>query len=307
MLNQKVLIRIIFHLLLAVFLANAANKFFIPNLEHELAHGFYQKIFEFRGEAPDQYRILPLLGLKVLNQFFPFNHAVLAFNFLAGFLCFELIYYLLGPLSRLKKLGFNVLLAGSYIYLQYTGWRPDTLGLLLLCLLVVLALKVKAAAPKWVLLYLGVIALAFSRADIALVYAVFLAIYGGNRIWIRLPLILIPPAVQLLLQFYIFPEADYYTKPVMILDNLSLFYLVRNPASWLILALILGFWSRIWEFFRQTYPQFKFLYFLLAFYFLLVFAVGRVNEYRLYMPFIPLFIWVWQRTTIGNGEKTGSI
>ncbi|MEM7039731.1 MAG: hypothetical protein AAF570_22345, partial [Bacteroidota bacterium] len=72
---SPVYIRLLFHALLAFFLANAANKFFVVDLEYEMENGFYARIFNFQGDAPDQYRILPLLPLKLLCDQLPFNHA----------------------------------------------------------------------------------------------------------------------------------------------------------------------------------------------------------------------------------------
>lgn len=308
MLNRQLLVRLTFHLILAVFLANAANKFFIPDFETEERDHFYEEIFAYDGYAPDQYRILPLLGLKVLTEQLSFNHAVLVFNFLLAFLSFEILFLLWTSLEFRKRLLFNLIFAVSYIYLQYTGWRPDTMGLFFICLLNVwVGMKMEDGWGKMLLLMLTISTLAFSRAEIALGYALFLGIYGTKSWPTRILLPVLAIAAQLVLQFFIFPDAKYYTKTVMVYDNLSFYYIVKNPTSWLILALILGFGKRIWEFIRQTYPQFKFLYFGLAGYFLLIFVIGRVNEYRLYLPFLPLFIWAWEQRRTNDGEKTGSI
>lgn len=301
-------VRILFHLLLAIFLANAANKFFVPNLEYEDLNGFYAQIFQFRGEAPDQYRILPLLGLKFLCGYLPFNHAVLIFNVIGAFFCFEVLFQLLRKAQPMHRLVFNALLAGVYIYLQYTGWRPDTLGLLAICLLALLpGYFGQRSTLQAALTVLGILAVAFSRSDIALIYAIFLAIYQPLSLPIRIALPILPVLVQIALKYWIFPNATYYTQTFMLWDNLSMYYLVRNPATWLILALGLAFHQPIVAFVKLTFKPFRFLYLLCVAYFLLVLVVGRVNEYRLYLPLVPLFIWAWDRTEAIHGKKTGRI
>lgn len=298
-------VRIFIHLLLAAFLANAANKFFVPDLEYEAANSFYAKIFEFHGEAPDQYRILPLLGIKVIEGFLPFNLAVMAFNFLTAFLCFELLFVMLRKASIQSRLTFNLILAGVYIYLQYTGWRPDTMGLLLVGILAILpGFSLPPGPLKQLLTLLGITALAFCRSDIAVVYGVFLAIYQSGPISVRLLFPVIPVVVQLALQFVIFKNAEYYTKPMMLWDNLGMKYLVRNPATWLIPVVILIYFRPITKFIQRSWNSFRFLYLLLAGYVILVLFVGRINEYRLYLPFVPLFIWAWDRTAANYGKKT---
>lgn len=300
--------RILFHLLLAVFLANAANKFFVPDLKYEDAHQFYAKVFQFHGQAPDQYRILPLLGLKVLCGHLPFNHAVLVFNFLTSFVCFEIFYRLLRKARPIHRLVFNVVLAVSFIYLQYTGWRPDTMGLLLVALLTLLpGFFLPKSALQTALIFMGVIALAFSRSDIALVYAVFLAIYQPMHIALRLGLVALPILVQVSLQNWIFADATYYTKPWMLWDNLGGHYFFRNPATWLIFAVMVGFYAKIGQFVRKTWKSFRILYVLIAGYLVLVLFVGRINEYRLYLPLVPLLICAWDRTEPSDGKKTGRI
>ncbi len=290
--------RILIHLLLAIFVANAANKFFIGDLEFELEHQFYTTIFAFEGQAPDQYRLLPLMGikavwagLKTLRPATPFNHAVLVFNFFCAFLIFELWFGMLRQFAASKRLTFHLLFALLYIYTLYTGWRPDTLGLLLICVLYTSRLPTvagKQIASWWHLL--GIMALSFSRTDIAVVYGIFFAAYYARRWWIRLILILFPFATQALLQFWLFKDATYYTKPIMIWDNLGMYYLAYNPASWLIAAAVLIFWKQLLHFFRRTYATFPVFWWLVLAYLGLVFVFGRINEYRLYLPFLPLMM-----------------
>lgn len=299
-------IRLAFHLLVAVFLANAANKLFIPDLDYEDANKVYAAIFAFDGPAPDQYRILPLLLLKGICLKLPFHHAVLLLNGLAAFICFELFWWLMGEWSDRKKAALILVFAAFHAYAQYTGWRPDTMALVMICTLGILpAGSALRGLPRAVALVLAVAAISFSRADIGMVYAIFFAVYTERSWPVRIFLLLIPPAVQALLQFVLFPDAVYYTHTIMLQDNLSGYYLVKSPATYLILAIILFEFPRIRSFLRDTFPRFKYFYILCAGYLLLILMVGRLNEYRLYLPFVPL--WLWLMTDLrkhGGNSKT---
>lgn len=287
--------RIIVHVLLAAFVANAANKFFVPDLEYEAANAFYARIFSFQGDAPDQYRILPLLPLKFLCQAMAFNTAVLLYNFLATLFCLGIFARLLKGMPPIKVWGFQFGFAAAYIYTQYTGWRPDTMGLVLLA--AILAWwndSISGDNLRQAGLLLGIIALSFSRADLALALAFFYAVYHTRSWPLRAALVGIPLTVQALLQFVIFPHATYYTQAVMILDNLSGYYLVRNPATYILLAGITAFWPSLQKglgWIRVHYPYFLFIF---AAYFVLVLWVGRVNEFRIFLPFCPLVLVLWR-------------
>jgi|GEM_PF-1918992 hypothetical protein len=277
--------------LLAAFLANATNKFFVPDLEYEAAHSFYAKIFEFQGEAPDQYRILPLLPIKFLTQTLPFHSAVLVYNFIFALAWLVLMQRLMRGFTDnviwLTSFGFCCL----YIYLQYTGWRPDTMGLLVL-------------AATWVDwgysrrntwqgntgLLVGIAALGFSRADFALAAGLFASFYWTQNWMVRIGLVLIPVISQLLIQFVLFPDASYYTQTWMLSDNLSGYYLVRNPATYLFLAYLLLDWERVKKGFIWLKNRYPAILWISAGYILLVFGVGRLNEFRIFLPFLPLFM-----------------
>jgi hypothetical protein len=282
--------RLVCHLLLAVFAANAANKFFVADLKHEEVFGFYSRIFQFIGDAPDQYRILPLLPIKALCAYLPFNHAVLVYNAVFGFLVLELLWLMTGKLEQhwrwAMSFGFSIL----YIYFQYTGWRPDTMGLMALCLGAALILRdMRDTSLRGLLYGFAVVLLSFSRADIALIYALFATFYRHRGYAFLIP---IPVFAQILLGEVLFPDAVYYSKVIMIRDNIELFYLLRNPATYLILAALVAFRRQILEFLRRSFKINYYFYLLLAGYFLLTMVVGRINEYRLYMPFIPLLLMI---------------
>ena len=287
--------QIIIHLLLAVFLANAANKFFVSDLEYEEQHHFYARIFKYHGDAPDQYRILPLLGLKVLCGSMRFNWAVLVYNCILSFVLFELFARLMKGQNERRIFSFNFLFAAFYIYTQYTGWRPDTMGLMVICAFTAMIPLLKpAGVTRDVLLSVCIVALAFSRAEIALIFGIFFAFFATRSLLFRLLWLVLPLVIQVSLQKLIFPDAVYYSKPVMLSDNFSLFYILRNPSTWLILAAIAGTWSSISSFVSSTFRTYLYFYVLIAAYLVFVLVVGRVNEYRLYLPFLPLLLLIIQ-------------
>jgi hypothetical protein len=283
-------VRLILHLLLAIFLANAANKFFVPDLEKEAHDGFYARIFEGRGDAPDQYRILPLLPLKWLCTQMPFHTAVLIYNGVCALISLELLWLLAGFLAERSRLALSFGFALLYIFTQYTGWRPDTLAALLPCLLAALVLQ-RVADDRRAFIGFGalVIALAFCRADIALVYALFGAFYR-QKVWVVLAIF--PLLIQYALQTWWFPEAEYYAKTIMLMDNLRLHYLTHNPATYLIVAALVAYARPVQTFLKATIRKYFYFYLLLGGYLVLVLVVGRINEYRLYLPFLPLFLLI---------------
>ncbi len=299
-------IGIVVHLLLAAFLSNAANKFFVAAMEEDASR--YDLIFRFVGDAPDQYRILPLLGLKALCLCMPFHTAVLVFNFVLGFVCLELFMPFLKAWKWRKKMAFSVLFAAAYIYTLYTGWRPDTLGLLAICQVVALmALRLPKGLAGQVAMTLGIVALAFSRAEIAMVYAFVLALHFGRRWLLAVVWMAMAAGVQLLLSEVCFPDASYGGAKVMITDNLRGYYLVRNPATWLILAACLIWWKPLSTYVRNTWRNFFYFYLAALGYLLLVLVIGRINEYRLYLPFLPLLLMLLMQASNQDGQKTSTV
>jgi hypothetical protein len=300
--------RILVHLLLAAFLANAANKFFVADLEYEATHGFYQRIFEFRGDAPDQYRILPLLPLKWITTVLPFNTAVLLFNAICAFLAFEVFARLMKRRLPWEILAANALFAVAYIYTQYTGWRPDTMGLVLLAAVTTWASQhIRDRSLRDLAILLGILALGFSRADLAFAFAAYFSIYKVRSGVIRLVLPILPVAIQALLQLYIFPEATYYTQTFMLMDNLSGYYLLRNPATYLILAAMAAFYRQILAHFSWIWKQYPYFVWIFAGYLALVLVMGRVNEYRIFLPFWPILLTFWREARDVNEKKAGTV
>ena len=289
-------LRLIVHALMAIFMANAANKFFVVDLDYELTHGFYARIFQGLGDAPDQYRILPLLPLKLLCGWLPFNHAVLVYNMILGWVVLELQWRLARSLNNRWRWAAGFGLCVFYIYLQYTGWRPDTLGLLALCMAAAMVLKdMRDASLRMVLYGLCIVLLSLSRADIALIYALFATFYRKRIYAVYIP---IPIVCQILLQSVIYPDAVYYSKTVMLLDNLRLHYLMHHPLTYLLPAVVLAFWGQIKSFVAATFQKNYYFYLLMVGYLVLVLVIGRINEYRLYLPFVPLLL------VIAHGRKS---
>lgn len=288
---RSTILRILIHLLLAAFLANAANKFFVGDLEYEAEHQFYARIFDSQGDAPDQYRILPLLPLKALTSRLSFNYSVLIYNIFFGFLALELFSFLMRGWSESRKYSFVALFSILYIYCQYTGWRPDTMGLMVAVAgTLALAEGMKTGPIRHLALLGGIALISFCRADIALAYAVIFAFYyTENWIW-RGAMVLVPIAAQLLLQSVLFPDAEYYSEKFMLWDNLRLYYLLRHPATYLILAVLIAWRKPIFTFLRSSLKKYWGAYIIFGGYLLLVLFIGRLNEYRLYLPFVPFFL-----------------
>lgn len=281
-------------------MANAANKFFVVDLDHELTHGFYARIFAFQGDAPDQYRILPLLPLKVLCLYLPFNHAVLLYNCFFGWIVLELLWWLSDKRSLPWRLGLSFGFSILYVFTQYTGWRPDTLGLMTICLASACVLRdMRDAAIRWLFFACGIVALSFSRAEIALFYALFATFYRNKSYAALIP---IPILAQVVLQEWIFPNAQYYSKVFMLWDNLRLHYLLHNPATYLIAAAVLAYWRPIRDFVMQTFRRNYYFYLILMGYVLLVALIGRLNEYRLYLPFVPLLLMIPHESKPAHGK-----
>lgn len=300
-------IRLLVHLLLAFFLANAANKFFVADLEAEFATGFYHRIFAGVGDAPDQYRILPLLPLQALCTQLPFNTAVLIYNFVLAFVFFELLWRLRPDWSAKRRFGLHMLLGLLYIYCQYTGWRPDTMGLLVVAAAATLAAGAAREKLRLPVILVGVAALAFCRADVALVFGVFFSFRYLTTWPLRLLVLLVPVAVQIGLQLGLFPDAVYYSKTLMLADNLSGYYFIRNPFSWMLIAAGIVYRQEILAFVRGTFWNNRYFYGAMAGYLVLVLVVGRLNEYRLYLPFVPLFIALESRNGSAQSEETGTV
>lgn len=304
--KEKALTRVLVHLLLAFFLANAANKFFTADLDADAKR--YALIFDFAGEAPDQYRILPLLALKALCQWTSFHTAVLIFNFALGFISLELFVPFLRKYPVQTRYTFSVLFSAGFIYTLYTGWRPDTLGLLVLCQVTALVgWKMPQGMPRNVVLTLLLAAMAFSRAEIALLTGVFLALHGRRQwvwlvVWCGMAI-----GVQFLLSRYLFPSATYQTQKVMLADNLRLYYILRNPATWLLAAVCIIWWRGLSTYVRRTYRKFYYFYLIGISYLLLVLVIGRLNELRLYLPFLPLLMMMLNSESTDDGKKVSPI
>lgn len=136
-----------------------------------------------------------------------------------------------------------------------------------------------------------------------MVFALWIAIYCTRKWPLILLWLVIPLVVQFFLQEIIYPDASYYSEKIMLLDNLRGYYLLRHPATYLILALLIAFWRPVLNFLRQSWEQ-KWFYLLVLSYLGLVLVVGRINEYRLYLPFVPIFLVIWREYGSQYGTTT---
>lgn len=285
---------------------------------------FYQRLTAFSGDAPDQFRLLPWLvlggiqkvGVSVLSGW-PFKFSLLIFWLVSAFGCFEMGWFFLKkptpgpstegrgamdskrnfPLSSGEGPGvgfpqniliFNGLFAILHPLTQVFGWKPDTLFCHFFCLAAACFFFEKRVVAGAISLGL----LAFCRADVALFYGLFVAIYGGLNWPVRALVVGFPIVVQLVLQRVVFPDAHYYVNWFQLPENLKCWRLFIHPFTWLIMAAGLIFRKEIQSFFNKNGLRWRWAFWLMAGWIVLVFVVARVNEWRLFWPFLPLLMWI---------------
>jgi len=290
--------RVAFHLLLAVFVARANDEHFRSFIDWEGARGFYRAILTLQGHAPDQYRILPLLPLRLLEHWMSFRYAVLALNLVALFLCLELFWWTLAHRPPRQRVLVSLLFAALAHFTLYPGWRPDTSALLALCALSLAPLRaLPPSRRRDALLVGGITMLSFARADVALVYGIFLQ--SGRRAagWARALVLLAPLAVQLLLARVVFPQATTYARIWALGDNLSP-RTVETATTFLLLALLLASWESARRWLGEVARNDRPLALACLVLFAAVLCFGRVNEYRLFLPLLPMLL-------VADGEREG--
>lgn len=268
----------------------------------EAGFDFYSRLVAFSGDAPDQFRVLPWLVLggiqKVVGLVFSgdvFRISLLVFWTVSAFACFEMSHQFFQKQSDWpvrNVLVFNGLFAILHPVSQLFGWKPDTLFCQAVCWLVVV-FAFERGRHKCRLTVFGLVLLAFCRADVALLYGLFLAIYGGFGWPVRLVLVGLPIVVQVVLQRLIFADAHYYMEWFQLPENLKFWRLLIHPFSWLTMAGGLIFQKKIQSFLHKNWLRWRWAFGLMGSYILLLFVVARVNEWRLYWPILPLLMWIY--------------
>ena len=153
--------------------------------------------------------------------------------------------------------------------------------------------------------YAMLVLFSFTRADIALLVGLVCSVYMLLGIWEKCITVAIPLTCQLLLSTKIFPNAQYYSDLIMVSDNISLVHFLNNPMIYLLSGCAIYYWSSIREFMIHLYQEQKFIL-LLAGYLLTVFIVGRPNEYRLFLPMLPIIFLILEKSKYGSSGTTAA-
>lgn len=291
---------IVFYLFAAVFSALASYRMHIEPIEG-FALPILEAITNLDGRAPDQYRIIPYFIIGVfqdsadwlIGENLSAKYPVIFFD--ALFLCASAIVLRLKfqvPQQQWLILGLFLI----YPFTMFDGYRPISSYLLFLSTLWIITVYHNAVSARKIKLFLLVVIFSFSRADVALLMVAIAVIEPGNRMLIveKIALVGIPLLTQLLLQFLIFPEAVYFSPVIMVSDNASLKFILSSPLTYLTLGLLLHYWNHVWAFLRFMAKYHNRILIVCVCYVLALFVVARPNEFRLYLPFLPIVLWYVQ-------------
>jgi hypothetical protein len=296
--------RVTFHAFLAIFTGMVLIKINEPSLIFDLETNFNGRVALLHGSAPDQYRILPFLGIRAiyetLRTFFPqvsFNAAMQVFNAASAFFLFEITHRVLRENTNWKTrnlLIFNGLFAIGHAYTQVLYWKPDTLFGLFFCVLAIYFFLNKNRTGS----IFTIIALAFCRADVALFYGVFYSFYveKDSRFWgncTRILTICLPILIQFYIQKHLFPKAAYFCDVFQFYENLRIYHLLIIPFSYLLVCIFMLFGKQILQFFRENWKQWRIAFLMMFGYFCLIFTVARISEFRLFLPMLPILLFIF--------------
>lgn len=284
-------------LLGAVFSCWASYRMHILAIE-EFALPILDAVINLQGRAPDQYRILPYLIISAIDSLaamLPMNtHGlrvpILVFDTLSLFLSALLLR---AKFPRAVSQNFVWLLFLIYPFLMFDGYRPISAFILLIAILCINAImwvrqNAKASSP-WPLV--AILVLSFTRTDIALLYAVIYLGATNAPMALRITALITPPVALFLLTRVLFPEAEYFSAIVMLWENLRGAFLLGSPLTYLVAALILYYWQSIAPFTKQLFTEFPIVGLAIAAYLLLLLVIAMPNEYRLFLPLLPIVLW----------------
>lgn len=284
-------------LLGAVFSCWASYRMHILAIE-EFALPILDAVIDLQGRAPDQYRVLPYLIISAIDSLasmLPMNTyglrvPILVFDTISLFLCALLLR---AKFPRAVSQNFVWLLFLIYPFLMFDGYRPISAFILLIAILCISAImwvrqNANANSP-WPLV--TILVLSFTRADIALLYAVIYLGATNAPMALRLTALITPLVAQFLLTRVIFPEAEYFSAIVMLQENLRGAFLLGSPLTYLAVALILFYWQAIAVFTKQLFKELPIVGLAIAGYLLLLLVIAMPNEYRLFLPLLPIVLW----------------
>lgn len=284
-------------LIAAMFASWASYRIHILSIE-EFALPILDSVMNLQGRAPDQYRVLPYLlirGIYGISELVPAN----IYGLRIPILIFDTLSLTLAAITlrttfpKATNQYFVWCLFLIYPYLQFDGYRPISAFILLISIVSIRAIMVAriqgGANTIWVLL--AVLTLSFTRADVALLYsAVFVGATTAK--WsIKAVVLATPLLAQLLLTQVLFPNAEYFSAVVMLAENLRGGMLLGSPLSYLVLAMLLLYRNEILLFCTKLFKELPIVAVALAGYVALLFIIAMPNEYRLFLPLLPIVLW----------------
>jgi hypothetical protein len=258
-----------------------------------------EALIELSGRAPDQYRVVPYLLIGLIQD---------AINSLPGIdvelrypvLIFDSVFLYLSVMSIRKHFdsiggqSIQWFLLLIYPFLMFDGYRPTASFILFLSIHIVVFMRNANAGNKkaWFPFTLLIVLMSFTRADVAILFAVSALGLANASMLLKICVAIVPLAVQVLLSTVIFSDAEYFSQLVMISDNLSLRFLASSPLTYFLIALLVGYWPSIINFIKQVAKTHVFVLVAMCGYVVTLFVIARLNEYRLFLPFLPLVLWL---------------
>lgn len=257
-----------------------------------------EALIDFTGRAPDQYRVVPyiLIGLiqDAINTL-PYidvelRYPILIFDSSFLFLSILAINKYFHKVEGQTLAWFLLLI---YPFLFFDGYRPTASFILFLSIHTVVLMRTANAGDTmaWFSFAFMILLMSFTRADIAFLFAISALGLANASMVVKGGLAIVPLAIQLLLSKVIFSDAEYFSKVVMISDNLSLRFLTSSPLTYFLIALSILHWSSIFHFVKQMAKSDKLILLAIFGYGLTLFLIARPNEYRLFLPILPIVLW----------------
>ena len=283
---------------LSVFVATCCHILFMARADLPR----YYSIVDLSGlgPAPDQFRVVPYMLIELLRQTLsvalnrPMTPGLSVFMFTTVFLFLSntIVYEQFSAKDDRRILSVLTIVALVYPISMLHGFKIITPFVLFINSLVVWTLAKSAGRIRDGSAIVLIALLSFSRADTALFMALFWAINARKQLFQIATLTSIPIASQFLLSFVLFPRSEYYTKLIMLQDNLSLRFISTTPLSYLILGTIVlchrELMARI-KIVLHTHPK---SCILLAFYLAALTLIARIDEYRLFIPLLPVILYL---------------
>lgn len=282
----------------AIFAAWASYRMHIIGNEAAVLP-MLEEILSFSGRAPDQYRIIPYILIGAIHRtvnVLPWLDVGLR----ASILVFDSIFLCLSALAIRKH--FPTLINSNYLwglfliypFLMFDGYRPISSFILYLSVhTVVLMRSIQSDSQRSrVRLVLMIGILSFTRADVAFLFA--LSSFGLQRGYFLVTLITacVPLVAQILLSKVFFPDAEYFSPVLMVSDNLSLRFMIGSPLTYFFSGLLILFRVQVTLFIKESFKNNRIILMAMFGYIIMLFVVARPNEFRLFLPLLPLVFWL---------------